>query len=162
MRDNPGDARHAGKPRRARATEPETTGLLLDLDVPEGRHRSLDHASHVLANSDGAVPLAERDVGRVLREPHLHSLSDGFLLARVGLARELVAQLLHLLVAGPAEHRLVTGAVEETCHDRVQDVGGDPRRQERVPAARRRRGPFWAAGGERLPNPRLPNTPVTP
>ena len=39
------------------------------------------------------------------------------------------------LVARPAEHRLVASGVEEAGHHRIEDVGGDPRGQEGVPAA---------------------------
>ena len=47
---------------------------------------------------DGArlVPLAELHVRRILRPAHLHRLGDRLLLRRIGLAREVVAQLLHL------------------------------------------------------------------
>ena len=40
----------------------------------------------------------------ISRVAHLHRLGDRLLLGRIGLARELVAQLLHLRVARPAEH----------------------------------------------------------
>src|SRR3989442_15282149 len=155
MRGDAGGARPAGKPRSARAAEPAATQLLLNLDVPEGRHRSLDHAGHVLPHRDGAVPVAERDVGRVLHEPHLHGLGDGFLLGRIGFARELVAQRLHLLVARPAQNRPFAGAVQEARHDVIEYIGRHPRGQERVPAAGRWRVLLGAARDERLPVHRL-------
>src|SRR5574341_1175303 len=96
IRGEPGGAR----PRGRRAPPGFRCGrLFLDLDVPEYRHRGLDQAGHVLPHRRGAVPLAERDVGRVLRQAHLDRLGDGFLLGGVGRARVLVAQLLHLGVA---------------------------------------------------------------
>src|SRR5438067_9566603 len=95
-------------------------------DVPEDRHRGLDDAVDALARRRRQVPLAERDMGRILRLPHLHRLRDRLLPGRIGLARELVAQALDLLVARPAEHRLVAGGVHEAHHDGIEDVGGDP------------------------------------
>src|SRR5882724_424167 len=105
-------------------------------DVPEDGHRRGHDPVHVLTGRDRQIPLSERDVGRVQRLPDLHSLGDGLLLHRIGLARELLAQALDLLVARPAEHRLLAGGVHEAHHHGIQDVGGHPSRQERVPAAR--------------------------
>src|SRR5438445_8404363 len=120
-------------------------------DVPEDRHRGLDDAVDALARRRRQVPLAERDVGRILRLPHLHRLRDGLLPGRIGLARELIAQALDLLVARPAEHGLVAGGVHEAHHDGIEDVGGDPGGEERVPAAGGRRLLFRAPGDQRLP-----------
>ena len=78
----------------------------------------VQHAGDVLAHQRALIPLAERDVRDHLRLAHLHGLGDGLLLGRIGLARELVAQLLHLLVAGPAEHGLVAARVDEAHEDR--------------------------------------------
>src|SRR6266545_6086083 len=82
-------------------------------DAPEDRHRSRDHPVDVLAHRRRQVPLPERHVGGIVGLAHLHRLRDGLLLAGVHLAGELVTQALDLLVARPAEHRLLAGGVHE-------------------------------------------------
>src|SRR6266545_1260138 len=140
--------------RRLRSGTPPRLTLLL-LDVPEDGDRRLHHAAHVLAHRDRAEPVAERDVRRVLRGTDLDRLGDLLLLRGIRLSRELVAQALDLLVAGPAEHGLLARGVQEPHHHGVQDVGRDPRGEEGVPAARRRRILLRAPGHERLPVHRL-------
>ena len=99
----------------------------VDGDVPEHRRRRRQHAVHVLAHRRAQVPLAQRNVRHHLALAHLHGLGDGLLLGRIGLAGEVIPQLLHLLVAGPAEHRLVAGGVHEAGEDRIGDVDRIPR-----------------------------------
>src|SRR5262245_18844011 len=105
------------------------------LHVPEHGHGRGDVALHVLADGGTLVPLTDVDMGRILRHAHLHGLGDGLELGGVVLAGELVAQALDLLVARPAEHGLVAPRVEVGRHHGVQDVGGHPRGEARVPAA---------------------------
>ena len=66
-----------------------------------------EQPAHALAQRDRLDVLPELDVGRILDRAQLHGLGDRLLLAGIGLARERVAQLLHLGVARPAERRLV-------------------------------------------------------
>src|ERR1044072_5356803 len=98
----------------ARSPAPQSAGthivalrLALLLDVPEHRRRCRKDAVHVLAHRGRQVPLAEVQMRGELRVALLRGGGDLLLLARIGLARKLVAQLLDLLVARPAEHRLV-------------------------------------------------------
>src|SRR5688500_11528759 len=75
-----------------RTMYPSTTAapslLALLLDVPEHGRRRLDVAGDVLADRRRAVPLAERQVRRVLRRADLRLLGDLLLLGRVRLTRE--------------------------------------------------------------------------
>src|SRR5437660_1169875 len=96
------------------------TGFLKKNDSPRSpraRCRRHDVAFDVLARRARLVPLAEVNVSRVLRPAHLERLGDRLLLCGVGFAREIVAQLLDLRVARPAEQRLLAA--------RIQEGGGD-------------------------------------
>jgi len=93
-----------------------------------------DSASPARAEARDAAPrgervgvLAERSVGRDLEGARLDLLGERLLLRVVGLARELVAQLLDLLVARPAEGRLVARGVDEGGRHRIEHVGRAPR-----------------------------------
>ena len=65
-------------------------------------------------------------MGADLEGAHLDLLGDRFTLSFVGLARELVAQLLDLRVARPAEPRLLAGGAERRVGERAPDVGREP------------------------------------
>src|SRR5687767_11177896 len=112
---------------------------LILLHIPV-RVAAADHqAGDVLAHRIRIDVLAERRVRADLEGAHLDLLGDRFALGVVGLARELVAQLLDLLVAGPAEPGFLAGRAERGVGERAPHVGREPGREEDVPAALRRR-----------------------
>src|SRR5262245_4294585 len=80
----------------------QPSGLALLLDVPEHRRGRDRDAVDVLARRGRLIPLAEEEMRRVLGIALLRRGGDFLLLGWVGLARERIAQLLDLLVAGPA------------------------------------------------------------
>src|SRR5262245_10279312 len=84
-------------------SEPKGQCRLLGFHIPEHRCRSLHHADQVLAHQRALVPLAERNVRDHLCSPYLHCLGDRLQFGWIGLARELIAQLLHLWIARPTE-----------------------------------------------------------
>ena len=69
----------------------------------------------------------------------------------VEIGLDLQAELFHGLVARPTEHSLLTSRVHESHEDGIGDVGGDPRREEGVPAAGVWRILLGAARNQRLP-----------
>src|SRR5262249_33932522 len=84
------------------------------LDVPEHRRRGGEQAVQpVLAVGDRLEAHAQVHMRADLQRALLHLRGDRLLLRRIGLAGELVAQGFQLGVAGPAEHRLVAGRIEE-------------------------------------------------
>src|SRR5688572_4562328 len=128
---------------------------LVLLDVPVNV-ASADHPSgDVLARGERVYVLAERRVRADLERAHLDRLGQRLLLAVVGLACELVAQLLDLGVARPAEPRLLAGSAERGVGERAPHVGREPRGKENVPAALRRRLLLRAAAHHRVPVHRL-------
>src|SRR5262249_1980337 len=82
------------------------SGSLL-LDVPEHGWAGRDEASDVLARGGDQAPFAEVDVGRPFDGANLRGFGDFLQLRWVGLAREAIAQLFHLRIAGPAAEELV-------------------------------------------------------
>src|SRR3954453_7455242 len=129
--------------------------LALLLDIPEHRCGRGQDAVDILARADRLIVLAEMDVCDALALAHLHLFDDRLLLGGIGLAGEIVAQLLELLVAGPAEHRLVAACVGEPGHHRIENVGGYPSGEHCMPAAGVRRVLLGAARHDRLPVARL-------
>src|SRR5579859_1487962 len=128
----------APRPRSGRGRGVRGAALSRDLLlVPVDR---VDHADDaleaVVAVGHGKEVLTRIGVGRFLEELGLDLLQH--LLAVIGVARGQVieAELLHLLVAGPAEPVLLVAAgIDGRIDDRVHHGAAGPGRREDVPAA---------------------------
>src|SRR5262249_56200676 len=104
-----------------------TESASLDLDVPENGRAELEDALHVLAEGAGGDELAPGDVGHLVVGQELDLLAELLLLGLIRLAHPLRPQLLHALPRGPAEPRLLTGAVDEGVDGGAGGVeGGGP------------------------------------
>src|ERR1017187_6954922 len=118
---------------------------LLLLDIPVEVARSGHQAGDAFPYRGRTDLLPERGMGADLESARLDRLGQAFLLGIVGGAGELVAQLLQLLVAAPAEPALVAQAVDRGVDERIPGVGRPPGGAENVPAASARRILFRAA-----------------
>src|SRR5439155_25909038 len=97
--------------------------------------RAGDEAGDVAPRGERIHIFAERRMRADLEGARLDLLGEHLFLRLFGRARELVAQLLELIVRRPAEPGLLAERADRRIGDRVPDVRRDPGGAEHVPAA---------------------------